>query len=417
MSTLAMLVDLARSASRDPDRDALRTRLVYNGAAVLGERVESAPIVRGLVQDSGPGPFAYALAAKMHARTQDDFHPAGRVHVGTVVIPAILAVDAVDDPFASLAAGYEVLAAVASAYSDIAQLRGYRPTGIFGPLGAAAAAGVALGLDDPQLRSALALASTMSAGTNQSWIDGSDEWLVEVAAASRAGVDAARLAAAGVRGAPNALDGPAGWSRALFDDEGSSRLEAALAGGRPQTEHVAIKPYPVSGIAQVPTKLSAGLGVDWDHVHPDRVEVRMTPRELGYPGSRNRGPFRSRSDSLMSVTRCVALAYLHQSVPYRLLLKPPGSEEAALIDRIELVADESLDETEAVVAVTVGDRTRSEHGRGSELLYPDWATTQQTLEVIARLFEAPLGAIRGLHSAVEGEVDVATVRDLFRERS
>lgn len=414
MTTLQALVDLARSSTQAPDDDALRTRLLHNCAAAAGEQFESGPIARALTGDHGPGLVALHLAARMHARTQDDFYPAGRVHVGTVVIPVVLAL-VPDRPLPALAAGYEVLTAVASAYSGIAQQRGYRPTGIFGPVGAAATAGVALELDDDQLASALALASAMSAGTNQSWVDGSDEWLVEVALASRAGLEAAQLAAAGVRGAPNAFDGPSGWSSAYFDDDGAHRLNAVLAGTSRRTADVAIKPYPVSGIAQVPTHLAARLGGAFDHREPERIEVRMSSGELSYPGSRNRGPFKSRSDSLMSVARCVALAYLHGAVPYRQLVRPPGDREQSVLDVIELVTDDGLQETEAILTAAVAGQERAERGSGGEILYPDWQATTRDLSGIAARSEARPEIVSKLHRAIEQGSEIGVINDLLEE--
>ena len=414
MTTLDTLVDLARTAARAPDGDALRTRMLLNCAAAAGEQAESEPIAVALTEDRGPGSVALHLAARMHARTQDDFHPAGRVHVGTVVIPVVLALRP-GRPLAALAAGYEVLTAVASAYSGIAQQRGYRPTGIFGPVGAAAAAAVALELDDDQLASALALASAMSAGTNQSWVDGSDEWLVEVALASRAGLDAARLAAAGVRGAPHAFDGPAGWSSAYFGDDGARSLDPVLERGGSRTADVAIKPYPVSGIAQVPTHLAARLGGTFGHRKPQRLEVRMSPDELSYPGSRNRGPFHSRSDSLMSVARCVALGYLHGAVPYRQLVEPPGERERSVLDLVELVPDEGLRETEAVITVAADGQEQTELAVGKEILYPDWAATTRDLSGIAERSEAPSEVVGGLHRAIEEDLELDAIRELLEE--
>lgn len=414
MTTLNALVDLARASAGAPDDDALRSRLLHNCAAAAGEQVESGPIAVALGGDHGPGSVALHLAARMHARTQDDFHPAGRVHVGTVVIPVVLAL-LPDRALPALAAGYEVLTAVASAYSGVAQRRGYRPTGIFGPVGAAATAAVALELDDDQLASALALASAMSAGTNQSWVDGSDEWLVEVAFASRAGLEAAQLAAAGVRGAPNAFDGPSGWSTAYFSDDGADRLNAVLGGASGRTADVAIKPYPVSGIAQVPTHLAARLGEAFDHREPERIEVRMSSDELAYPGSRNRGPFKSRSDSLMSVARCVALSYLHGAVPYRQLVEPPGERERSLLDVVELVPDDGVQETEAVLTVAVAGQERTERAAGREILYPDWATTTRDLSNIAARSEARPELVTELHRAIEQGPELDVINDLLEE--
>jgi 2-methylcitrate dehydratase PrpD len=414
MNSLDALVELSRSAAQTPDEDALKTLVMHNAAGAAGEHVETKAIEQALTDLGGPGYNAFRLAASMHARTQDDFHPIGRVHVGAVVIPAVSAVST-DDPLPALAAGYEVLLSVASAYSAIAQERGYRPTGVFGPVGAAAAAGTALALDDSQLASALALASTMSAGTNQSWIDGSDEWLVEVASASRAGVEAALLAKAGVRGASRAFEGVSGWSAAYFGDDGAQLLRRVLASRESRTADVAIKLYPISGIAQLPTHLAGKLGKVFERAEPERIEIRMPPTDLAYPGSRNRGPFHSRSDSLMSVSRCVALAYLNGVVPYRRLLEPPTAEETRMLRSIELIPDVTIGEEAASVTVAVAGEERSERGSSRDLLYPGWEVTSGELGAIARRSEAPEDLIVNIHEAIEDGVDLNAVTRLIGE--
>lgn len=412
MTMTDRLVELARQSSLDRDSDHLRTRLLCNLSAALGRNQETAAIRTAMASDSGPGSASFQMAAAMHARTQDDFYPMGRVHVGTVVIPAVLAIGH-GELLPSVAAGYEILTAVSEAYSEMAQRRGYRPTGIFGPIGAACAAGIAGGLDDADLASALALASTMAGGTNQSWIDGTDEWLVEVASATRAGVDAVRLASAGVRGAPRAFDGSAGWSAAFFDDDGAHALHAALDRRIRRTSAVAVKLYPISGIAQVPAHLAAELGNDTSRLLPERLQVHMNPRELAYPGTRNHGPFSGRADSLMSVARCVALSYLHGTVPYESLLQGPDEDEGALLDILELIADPELEETEVFLCAKIGREMNEKRGHGDEILYPVWQDMRGEAVKIARRSDAPEETVSKLAAAVDGKADVDSIRSLM----
>lgn len=408
--TAARLAALGVAAAGTPDRSALEVRLLLNLAAAVGEQEEARRLVRGLRGASGAGHVAFTLAAHMHARTQDDFYPPGRVHVGAVVIPAILAVGG-GEVAPAMAAGYEVLAAISEAYAPIAQDRGLRPTGVFGPLGAAVAAGVALGLRDEELAAAIALASAVSGGTNQSWLDGTDEWLLEVAVAARAGVEAALMARAGVPAARRAIEGRAGWAAALFGDEDAAKLTQVLAGTTRRAALVATKPYPVSGIAQVPTTLAvqAGRGAESGRL-PLEIEVRMSPRELAYPGSANRGPFVSRSDSLMSVARCVSLGYRTGRVPYRALTMPAGEEESALVDLVRLVPDDALGETEATLrAVDADGAVRTFQGHGDELLYPKAAEVFNGLDGVAERSEAAVADVESLAALVLGGADAATM--------
>src|SRR5262249_7588194 len=156
--------------------------------------------------------------ATLHARTQDDFFPAGRSHVGAVTLAAALALadETEERLLPAVAAGYEVMCVGAEAYAPIAQAVGLRPSGVFGPLGAAATAAIVLRLDAAGVQTAIGLASAASAGTNQAWLSGSDEWLFVVGAAARAGVEAALFARAGAAASPLALEGTAGWAKAML---------------------------------------------------------------------------------------------------------------------------------------------------------------------------------------------------------
>lgn len=395
MTLVDDLVALARRAAGAPAADDLRVRLTANLVAAIGFQDLTAPIERALPA-GGPGMLSYRLAARMHARTQDDFYPAGRSHVGATVIPAVLATGTTSDLLPALAAGYEVLTAVSEAYSAEAQARGLRPTGIFGPIGAAAAAAVALDLSDDDMGHALAIAATSAAGTNQPWLDGSDEWLLEVAAASRAGVEAAHLAASGVHGAARAFEGDAGWAMSYLGDLGGNRLKRTLAAGGFRTARVAVKLHAVSGIAQVPTELAVELARRVGSQPLQGISVRMSESELAYPGSRNVGPFRSRSDALMSVTRCVAIGFLHGSVPFTTLTEPPSSAEEDVMRRTTLVGDPELDETAVVLRTRVDGETIELEAHGADHLYPRWAHIRDSAEQLSLRSEAELAPTQKL---------------------
>lgn len=377
-----MLAERAVEAARDPALDDLRTRTLWNLAAYRGRQDLTGPVetVHGF---GSAGSWAYVVGAAMHARTQDDFYPLGRVHVGATVLPSVLAVGAAD-VFPALAAGYEVVCLVSGCYGAEAQARGLRPSGVFGALGAATGAAVAMGAGVDEVASAISLAAALSGGTNQAWADGSEEWMLQVGQACRSGVEAAQLAAAGMHAAPRAIQGANGWSRVFFGDAGAERLAGHVESSRPVVADVAIKPYPVSGIAQVPTELAVrahrnGLG------GPAPVVLTVNPGELAYPGSANVGPFRSRSDSLMSLVRCVAQGLTFGTVDFESLASAPGAEEQTWIDQITVVPDEALCDGEARLAIgSDSEISASAH----EVLHPTWAASLAEASAIALATES-----------------------------
>jgi 2-methylcitrate dehydratase PrpD len=374
------------------EADTLRTLTLTNVAAGLGELGSVEGLLASLPLDPAlrPADAAFLFAARLHARTQDDFYPDGRVHVGAVTLAVTLALaDYVGDrTLECLAAGYRVFCTVARAHSVEAQRRGMRPSGVFGPFGAAASSAVALGLDAAATANAIALAAAVSAGHNQAWIAGSDEWMIEVANAARAGVEAALFTQAGVRAAPDAFEGRSGWASALFDERGAATLAATMAIGITDARDVAIKPYPVSGIAQVPTWLACMLHGDNGGL-PEQILVTVSPIEHAYPGSSNRGPFASRSSALMSIAFCVACGLADGAVRLSRLDAPPDTRLADLLERVRVEPDAEMPEHAARIQVLNGSgKSASRSGAAAQVLFPDWHEVSERADEVARRSEA-----------------------------
>lgn len=383
------LADRALAPLSLADADRLRTLTLTNLAAAVGEVGRMEQLISSMPFDPArAGDAAFLHGMRLHARTQDDFHPGGRVHVGAVALATTLALaEAVGESLLEcLAAGYETMCAVSSLYSPDAQRRGLRPTGVFGPIGAAASAGMALGLDRDGIANAIGLAAARSGGTTQSWVAGTDEWLLEIGAAARAGVEAALFTRAGAVAAPDALEGGSGWLRAYFGVNDPAQLEAAVTRPERYIGEVAVKPYPVSGIAQVPTDLGRRAHEDIQGRPFDSVTVRLSELEVAYPGSTSRGPFRSRSAALMSVGFCVSCT-LADGVVRLARLEAPDELTAAAAG-VDIVADSSLEESEAVLALDIGPETHEYHGEGSLLLFPSWETITGEVSALAARSEA-----------------------------
>lgn len=386
------LAERARGAAGAEETDVLRALTATNIAAAVGDRGSMAELTNRLPLDvrRSPADAAFLFAAQLHARTQDDFYPEGRTHVGAIVLAATLALaDEVEGrTLDCLAAGYRTMCDVASVYSTHAQRAGLRPSGVFGPFGAAAAAATALSLSPAGTANAIALAAAACGGHNQAWIASTDEWMLEVGAAARAGVEAVLFTRAGARAAPDAFEGRAGWAAALFGDPGASALARRLAGPPVDARVVAVKPYPVSGIAQVATDLACGLHNEIGSRRPSAVRVRMSPIESAYPGSAGTGPFSSRSGALMSVVFCVACGLLDGAVRLDRLENPGSDELRALLDVVDMAADPDLAENESRVEVDVDGTSLVRTGRAADLLFPPWSRSSTEADALARRSEA-----------------------------
>ena len=174
---------------------------------------------------AAPGAAAFANAVLLHARIQEDAHPAG--HVGVVVIPAALAAaehTGADGEalLAGVVAGYETALRVGRRHAAAASRRGFRTTSLYGVIGAAAAAARLHGLPAERTADALALAANLAGGLREFAVAGTDEYVLQAGSAARSGLTAAWCAAEGMHGAPTILEGPAGFLRAYGGESGGA---------------------------------------------------------------------------------------------------------------------------------------------------------------------------------------------------
>jgi len=184
-------------------------------AAQMAQRVGDGATVIGWPDAVAHGDAAFANAVMGHGLVREDMHAGSISHLGIVVWPALLALAqyrrvAGRDFIAAAVAGYEVGGKVGRAVMDAEVARIHRPTGITGPLAAAAAGARLLGLNIEQTTSALALGANVTVGFNQWAHTGGSEMFFHAGFAARDALTAVRLAQAGAFASPSALDGEAG---------------------------------------------------------------------------------------------------------------------------------------------------------------------------------------------------------------
>jgi 2-methylcitrate dehydratase PrpD len=292
---------------------------------------------------------AFWNAAVMHSRTQDDFHPIGNLHAATVLFPAAMAsaesADSSGERFLdALIAAYVAAAGLSRAFSPKTTPKGLRSTGLYSSFAAVASAGRLTGLDAPGLGNAVALAASIAGGLTQCWVDGSDEWQLHVAQAASNGMLAVDLTRAGVRGGEHALDGRAGFYHAhagvipKFED-----IKDDFHPDRAVLDTV-IKRYPVSGIGQPVVRLSERIAAKHRLKAEDieSVTLSMNPYEMRYPGTLNKGPFRSFSDVLMSAAFCSASVLACGRFEFKDLFNLARAERNRLIDATKVQEDPAL---------------------------------------------------------------------------
>jgi 2-methylcitrate dehydratase PrpD len=226
--------------------------------------------------------------------------------------------------------------------------RGFRPTGIFGPLAGAAACAWLRGLRGDQFASALALAANMSAGLSETWRAGTDEWRYQTALAARSAYTAADLASQGVRGSVETFEAPRGFQYAYADsdqDLWSDRMEQRWA-----IEDVNLKLYPVCVFNQAAVQQVLDLRT---RVHGEirEIRIRMNPADSSYPGVDVVNPPSTRAAALMSVQVCAAIAALRGVVEVPDLERSGEEEVRALARRVTIEHDDSVPSHGAQVSI------------------------------------------------------------------
>jgi 2-methylcitrate dehydratase PrpD len=152
-----------------------------------------------------------------HALDYDDVASL-RGHPSTVLVPAIIA-----EGEALGASGRAMLTAYVAGYETWAELawrdpghhhrKGWHPTGIFGPIGAAAACASLRRLDADGATQALALAASQSGGTVANF--GTMTKPFHAGRSAHSGLMSARLAELGFTASPDALEHPQGFLNAV----------------------------------------------------------------------------------------------------------------------------------------------------------------------------------------------------------
>jgi aconitate decarboxylase len=186
----------------------------------------------------------------------DDYHPLAPLHSNSLVLPAMLAAapraGRVSGGRFLLGAilGYETGPRVGQALGGLDMLsRGWHSGVVFGPLAAAAAAGTLYGLDAAGFEDAFGMAATQSCGLMSAMYESMVKRM-QHGFASRNGLTAAALAAAGYVGIKRVFERPYGGWLAVFGEGHRTYPEDIYKGLGVlwETERIAVKPYACMGL-------------------------------------------------------------------------------------------------------------------------------------------------------------------------
>lgn len=288
------------------------------------------------------GGATLANGALFHGRNQED--TCGTTHVGVAIVPVLTALlEAkglpIDRLLPAVIAGYEAAGLLDQAYASKTTPAGFRPTPLYGAIGAAAAVARLYGLPPLQTQAALANAAGFAGGTLQSQAGGSDEWRYQVGIAGCIGLIAAQLAKAGSVSAPLAFEGRAGYIKAFARADCDAAALTGKLGEDWNIMRVAFKPYPLPNYNQTPVTLALRMREAIGEKPVKHICVRMNPYEVHYPGKNSTGPFANDTQAKLSISFSVATALAHGVPTFPLLLDYNNQKIARMLEKMELVAD------------------------------------------------------------------------------
>ncbi|HVT66889.1 MAG TPA: MmgE/PrpD family protein [Trebonia sp.] len=302
---------------------------------------------------------AAANAFAVHARFQDDCDMASWSHPGSLVIPAAVTVaDAtgasLDQVLRGIVAGYTAINWLGAdgVYGHAMVERGFRTSPVLGPVGAAAAASVVLGLGPEQAAQALSSAAAVAGGVIDTVRTGSSDFRWQNASAAWQGLRAALLAREGLDGSPPVFESPAGFLSGF-----AGLAQPIEVPGEPSPEAILTtwaKPFPALGdnVAVIAAALAVHQQGPVDPDQVTRIRVHQNAQFASYPGTSYRGPFTRPVQAIASTAYGVASTLVHGVLRYtRYLnaLNDPAVE--ALVARTQIVPEADYGFLDGLVSV------------------------------------------------------------------
>ena len=314
-----------------------------------------APISSVLYSDQRTDPIraAYINGTITGSLDWDDTHVGAMLHPGVVVWPGVFAlaekVGATGEQMlAAAAAGYETDIRVGLGVQPGHFKRGFQATATCGVFGSAAAAAHILGLDKDGVRNALGIAGSYAGGVTQFFLSGSEVKRLHASKAAAAGVEAALIAAEGVSGPRDVLEGIQGFGKALGDglDE-----DAVLDGLGDEYLLMGLQFKPHAASARVLSAIECAETIARGGVKPEDIETI----EIGVPavivGRLTLKEYGTLQQAQMSAPYTTALTLvLASETPPPLILSVDtigdhlgDARVIALVDRTTCVVDPEID--------------------------------------------------------------------------
>ena len=185
--------------------------------------------VIGANTKADPAIAAFINGFHAHSTELDDGHRFGMIHLGSVIVSAVLAVSesqvlSMDSLLKGIVVGYDAAVRLAFSIQPGHKQRGFHTTGTCGTIGAAVGCSIAMNFNHAQMKTAISAAATSAAGILEIQEDASELKAYNVAHAAMSGVMAALVGRAGLHCPDNILLGDRGWMKLFSDTVNEKKL-------------------------------------------------------------------------------------------------------------------------------------------------------------------------------------------------
>jgi 2-methylcitrate dehydratase PrpD len=362
-----------------------------------------------------------------HSSLQEDCGPGGLregSHPATYIIPAALAAAEATNAsgmrlLTGIVTGYEAVSRIGAAAPPEIVGRRFRPVGVMGPFGAAAAAAHVLGCSAEQMASALDIASNMSGGSTQGIYDGTMEPYFQAGTAARDGLLGARLAAAGAVTSARSLEGEFGFFATYGGAEPPTEELLAMREDL-AVERVGTKRFPACLQNQETMALIVdGLPRPLSAEEIERVVLTrpaVGTNGLNSPGVSRHGPFHNMLHAQMSARFTAAASLTGKPVeqPYYFQGGYNDPVMTSLSERIDLISREQEDIT-VEIYLAAGDPIVL-RSSGSNVLSPGVGEVRQRfLRVATPLLGDRAEQVLTIIDGMEQEAHVRNLTTLLRQ--
>ena len=256
----------------------------------------------------------------VHGEDFDDTFEGTPVHVGAVMVPAMLAAAQAkklsgNEFLKGLAIGSELICRLALVAPTAVHRQGFHPTAIFGAFGASIGISSALGSSSNQMVSSLGIVGSMASGIIEYLAEGTSTKRLHPGWAAGCGWQSANIGKSGFVGPRTVFEGTHGvlntFAKATIKPD-FSYLTKDL-GSRWECEKLAIKPYACGTMAQPFIDCSIKLKPEISNINEiDRIVARVgegTVHRLWEPLEEKQNPS-SPYGAKFSVPYCIAVGLI-----------------------------------------------------------------------------------------------------------